>query len=300
VKRLEDWLFSPAPAERLAVLRIAIGSFALAWVLIRFSEIVAVSKLTTGFRPIGVVRILDAPLPPELVIAITVATCVLLAAFVVGIAYRYVAPLAALGLLWTLTYRNAWGMPFHTENLLVLHVIALSIAPAADAWALARRPATPPDSGYGWAIKLLVALTAATYLLAGIAKLRIAGVDWLDGEQLRNQIAIDNLRKLLLGDPIAAFATTLLEHPGALTAFSVMTILLELGAPGALLGGRIAKLWALGAWGFHVGVILLMNIWFPYPTFGFAFLPVLAVERPVTWIIERASRRESAPPPTGS
>jgi len=32
--------------------------------------------------------------------------------------------LAALALLWTLTYRNAWGQIFPTENLLVLHVIA--------------------------------------------------------------------------------------------------------------------------------------------------------------------------------
>ena len=52
---------------------------------------------------------------------------------------------------------------------------------------------------YGWGIKLLVALTAATYVLAGIAKLRLAGMTWLDGEQLRNQIAVDNARKVLFG-----------------------------------------------------------------------------------------------------
>ena len=291
-KRFVDW-FAPAPPERLAMLRIAIGSFAFAWVAIRFGEIVAVSKLTAGFHPIGVVRILDEPLPPGAVIAIAVATLVLLAAFVVGFAHRYLAPIAALGLLWTLTYRNSWGMPFHTENLLVLHVIALAIAPAADAWALAK-PRPPPDAGYGWPIKLMVALTAATYLLAGIAKLRIAGSDWIDGDQLGNQIAIDNVRKYLLGDPTAPLATTVLEHPAALHVFCVMTIALELGAPIALVGGRIARLWALGAWGFHVGVILLMNIWFPYPTFGFAFLPLLPVERPVAWLIRRWESRAAA------
>jgi hypothetical protein len=37
--------------------------------------------------------------------------------------------------------------------------------------------------------------------------------------------------------------------------------------------------WALGAWGFHVGVVLLMNIWFPYPLFGFAFLPFVPAEK---------------------
>jgi uncharacterized membrane protein YphA (DoxX/SURF4 family) len=286
VTRIADWWFAPAPAERLAMLRILIGTYALAWVGLRLGELHAVAQLTAGWKPVGLARVLDAPLPPAVVLAIGVATCVLLAAFVLGVAYRVVAPIAAAALTWTLCYRNSWGIPFHTENLLVLHVIALSIAPAADAFALARSR-EPSPAGYGWAIKLLVALTAATYLLAGIAKLRIGGFGWLDGEQLRNQIAIDNLRKLLLGDPIAPLATTLLDHPEALTVFCWLTVGLELGAPVALLGGRIAKLWAAGAWGFHAGVILLMNIWFPYPLVGVAFLPLLAVERPGLWVQQR-------------
>jgi hypothetical protein len=286
--RFWDW-FAPAPPERLAMLRIAIGTFAFAWVTLRLGEIHAVSQLTAGWKPVGLVRVLDTPLSPDVVLAIAIATSVLLAAFTLGIAYRVIAPIAAIALTFTLCYRNSWGVPFHTENLLVLHVIALSIAPAADVWAFRKRRATslPAAAGYGWPIKLLVALTAATYLLAGIAKLRIGGVDWLDGELLRNQIAIDNLRKLLLGDPIAPLATTLLDHPGALTVFCWMSLALEIGAPIALLGGRIARLWALGAWGFHVGVILLMNIWFPYPVLGFAFLPLLPVERFGTWVHNR-------------
>lgn len=289
-RRCADWFFAPAPAERLAGLRILIGLFAFAWVFIRFGEIEGVAKLTTGFHPVGVIRVLDRPLTPEVVTSIAVVTLVLLAAFVLGIAYRITAPLAAIALLWTLSYRNSWGLPFHTENLFVLHVIALSVMPAADAYAIWPKRRAPAVAGYGWGIKLLVALTACTYLLAGIAKLRIGGGDWLDGELLRNQIAVDNTRKLLLGDPIAPLATLLLEHPGLLTGFSVMTIALELGAPIALLGGRFARYWGLGAWGFHVGVILLMNIWFPYPVFGFAFVPLMPVERPIGWVRTRVLR----------
>ncbi len=295
--RIASWWFAPAPPERLAMLRIAIGAFAFGWVWVRFGEIQRVSQLSAGFHPVGVVRFLDTPLSPGTMTAIAVATLVLLAAFALGFAYRIVAPIAALGLLWTLSYRNSWAMPFHTENLLVLHVIALSVVPAADAWAVWPRRSgvgAGAGAGYGWAIKLLVALTAATYLLAGVAKLRIAGLAWLDGEQLRNQIAIDNLRKLLLGSATAPLATPFLEHPGALTGFSILTIVLELGAPVALLGGRIARVWALGVWGFHVGVILLMNIWFPYPALGFAYLPILAVERPVVWWIARRKRRRES------
>ena len=41
----------------------------------------------------------------------------------------------------------------------------------------------------------------------------------------------------------------------------------------------LGMLVATGAWGFHVGVVALMNIWFPYPLFGFAYLPFFEVER---------------------
>jgi hypothetical protein len=291
---MKVWFFAPAPAERLAAIRIAVGVFAFGWVTGRLPEIYAVSKLPSGWKPVGPVGYLVDPLPPWLVLAILIVTSVLLALFVLGVRYRVVAPLAAFALLWTLSYRNSWGMPFHTENLMVLHVIALAVSPAADVWALAPKRESP--GGYGWPLRLMLALTAATYLLAGIAKLRIAGFDWLDGEVLRNHIAIDNVRKKMLGDRIAPLATTLLGHPGLLTAFSVTSIALELGAPVVVLGGRIGRLWAFGAWGFHVGVILLMNIWFPYPAFGFAFLPLLPIERPVTWLLGQVREWRSRSP----
>lgn len=292
--RAAGWWLAPAPAERLAALRIAIGLYAFGYVVGRFGELAAIARLPAAqLRPIGVVRVLDAPVAPGLAIAIAAATAALLALFVLGYRYRLVAPLAALALLWTLSYRNSWGMVFHTENLLVLHVIGLACTPAADAWAVGPRPASPPGAGYGWGIKLLVALTAATYVLAGIAKLRIAGLGWIDGELLRNQIAVDNVRKALLGDRIAPLAVPVLDHPSAFTVFCVLTMALELGAFVALLGGRIARLWALGAWSFHTGVVLLMNIWFPYPLLGFAFLPVLRAERPGTWLIGRWQARRA-------
>jgi hypothetical protein len=216
-------------------------------------------------------------LPVWLVTAIAIMTAVLLAGFVAGIAYRIVAPLAAIGLLWTLCYRSSWGMIFHTDDLLVLHVIALAMSPAADARALGR---PSRDGGhYDFAVKAIVALTVITYVLAGIAKLRIAGLHWLSGDLLRDQIAFDNARKLLLGDPIAPLATLLLDHPASLVIASIVTLVIELGAPVALVGGTIGRGWAVVAWTFHVGVVLTMNIWFPYPLFGFAFVAVFPIER---------------------
>jgi hypothetical protein len=42
----------------------------------------------------------------------------------------------AVLLLCLLCYRNSWSMIYHTDNVLVLHVLVLSLAPVADALAL--------------------------------------------------------------------------------------------------------------------------------------------------------------------
>ena len=279
------WWFSPMPAERLAMLRILIGSYALVYVVARMPELAAIAQLPAAqFAPVGVVRVIAQPLAPVVVLAIAIATVAALVSFVAGFRYRILAPLAAAGLLWTLSYRSSWGMVFHTDNLVVLHLIALACAPAADAWGVGRRRPVPPrEAGHGWAIKLLAALTCATYVVAGIAKLRLAGLDWLDGDQLRNQIAIDNVRKALLGGTTAPLAALLVGHRAALAALSIATLAIELGAPFALLGGRVARVWALAAWLFHAGVIAAMYVWFPYPLSGVAFLPLIDAEHVVGW-----------------
>lgn len=266
--------------DRLAALRILIGGYALVYLLARLPEFHQVAKYgAENFKPIGVVRILNTPLSPTVVLVVAIATAIALAFMVLGRAYTIAAPLAALGLLWTLSYRNSWGMVFHTENLLVLHVIALAVTPRDKAWP----------------VKLMAALTVVTYLLAGIAKLRIAGLAWADGELLRNQIAVDNLRKALLGDGVAPLAQLFLDQMPLLTVFAVLTLVVEVGAPLALLERRVGYVWATTAWAFHLGVVLLMNIWFPYPLFGFAYLPLVPVEKIIARVtsVVGALRRSS-------
>lgn len=255
--------------ERLVALRILIGAYAVVYTAVRLPELWAIAHYPAAqFEGTGLARFV---LPPAAVLAIAGATLALLGAFVAGWRYRVTAPLAALGLAFVFSYRSAWGQIFHTENLLVLHVVALALAPAADR----------DDRGgeYGSWVRVLAALTVLTYVMAGIAKLRLAGAGWLDGEQLRNQIAIDNLRKALLGAGTAPLAMPLLEHPAWLSPISVATLIVELAAPVALLGRRLAVVWVTLAWAFHAGVLLLMWIVFPYPILGFAFLPLLPAEK---------------------
>jgi hypothetical protein len=180
----------------------------------------------------------------------------------------------------------------------VLHAFVLGVTPSADAWSLdaARRrragAADPaPAARYGWPVRLLAAIVIATYVIAGLAKLHYAGAGWLWGDELRNHIAMDNLRKVLLGDVSSPLAPLLLHWTWFFRVMALMTIVIEVGAPVALLGGRVAATWAILAYSFHLGVVALMMILFPYQLFGFAYLPFFRAERPIGSLARRLSRR---------
>lgn len=290
--------FTAAPARRLAALRLYVGGFALIYLVGMLPMWLGYPRFhDRDFRPVGLVAVLvDEPVPAGVHYALVALTIGLAIAFTAGVLYRWLAPLFALALLWLLSYRNSWGMVFHTENLLVIHTSVLAIVPAADAWSWdARgRPAPPDHERYQWPLRLCAALTTLTYLIAGLAKLRLGGWAWTSGEALRDQIAIDNLRKHLMGSSMSPIAAPLLAHPAIFEGLALTSLAVELGAPLALLHRRVAAVWAVMAWGFHAGVVALMAIVFPYPLSFIAYAPLFRCERPIDWLIARVRRRRAA------
>lgn len=274
------WLREPAPAQRLGSLRVIVGLFAAVYAIARVAHFGDYSKLAPQhFAPVGVVSLLEAPLSPGVCWALAIATAASGIPFVLGFRFRVFGPLFALLLLWVTSYRSSWGMIFHNENLLVLHVLVLAAAPAAaDTYSLDRRKAPREGERYGWPIRLMSILTVLTYVVAGVAKLRYTGIDWADSEFLRSYIAYDALRKIELGSFASPVGIWLLEVSWIWQPFAVMSLLVELGAPIAL-WRRAAMPWVLAAWLFHVGVLALMAILFPYPLFGFAYASFFRTER---------------------
>jgi hypothetical protein len=286
LRAIDGWWRAEAPATRLAGLRLLVGGFATIYLAARVVHLISfVDFPASGFAPVGVVSLLSAPLPAALVIAPVLLALPLAALFTLGWRFAATGPAFAAVLLWVLSYRNSWGMVFHTENLLVLHVMVLGLARSADAWSLDVRRAAPSPSGpaHGWPVRLLAVVTLATYVLAGVAKLRLSGLAWVDSDLLRNYIAYDNLRKLELGDWHSPLGGALVGQAWLFPPLAGLSLALELLAPLALLGGRVAVVWALAAWAFHVGVLAVMAIFFPYPLFGLAFAPLFPVERLPLW-----------------
>lgn len=274
------------PAERLGMLRILIGLYGVVYLLARANVIWGVTRYPAGqFKPVGLIVVLQQPLPPSLVglgLALAIVSGI---AFSLGWKFRWSGPLYAAALLWVLCYRNSWGMPFHTENLLVLHTLVLAVGPSAASWSLdARGQSMPqPHACFGWPVVLMCWVTALTYFVAGWAKLSHSGLEWVTSDTLRNFIAYDNVRKAELGAGYSSLGTWMVSHAWVFPPLAAVSLSVELLAPLSVLHRRLGMVWCAAAWGFHVGVLALMYILFHYPILGFAYAPYFPVERLARW-----------------
>ncbi len=283
---LDRLYFVPMPARRLAAVRVYVGLYAAIYLVARLPHLLSFATYDPAFfAPVGVASLLDAPVSAPAYRAAVGATLALSLAFVAGFAHRMLAPVFAALLLAVLTYTSSFGKILHTDNLLVLHVLVLAFAPAADALSVdARRGAvvraTEAEHGrYGAPIRLLCAVTVAAYFLAGVAKVRYSGLAFFDGENLRNYVAFDNVRKAELGSVSSPIGPMLLPYTGLFAAMSATSLLLELGAPLALAWRSVGRAWSIAVVGFHLGVLVLMAIAFAYPLSGAAFAAFFDVER---------------------
>lgn len=312
------WLLAPAPAARLALLRILVGAYATAWAAIRLpAHLGHADQVADRWHAVGVLAPLGSPPADVAIVLLAAAAPVLGLLFVAGWRYGAVGPLFAVAMLVLATLDSAWGQVFHTENLVVLHLLILAAGPAADVLAVGRPrprqahatgaddpvhhedlddPGEPTDSDgrYGWPVRLAAVAVVLAYVLAGIAKLRMGGLDWLDGDTLRHLVANDNLRKALLGDSYSPIGTHMVGQPWLFPPLAVVTVVVELGAVLALRGGRWRTAWVAAAWLFHVGVLALMAIVFPYQLAGVAFAPFFRLERLADRYAGRATGRPRA------
>jgi hypothetical protein len=290
VLAVDRWLLQPAPATRLAALRLLVGGYALVFLVVRMPALVHMTRTPTrAFAPVGPLAWMPGPLSPgvaQVLLAVSVLAGV---AFVAGWRWRLTGPAFALAFLAVTTYRMSWGHVIHAENLVALHLLVIGFTPAALAWSLdarrAGRPAPPADSRFGWPVQVMALLTVVAYVLAGIAKFRYGGFEWAVGGSLRNQVAYDNLRKILLGDVHSPVGGWLSAHGWVFPPIALFTVVVELGAPVALAGGRWRTAWVIAAWTLHLGILALMAILFPYQLSGIAYLPLFRSER----LVERAA-----------
>ena len=297
VERADRWLFARAPAERLAVLRMLVGAFAVSYLAVRLPVFLSLADASPGrFRPVGLLSLFSSPLPEPLLVTLVLGAMVLGLAFTAGVSFPVTGPAFALTLLVLCTYRSSWGQLLHFENLMVLDVLIVGFARSADACTVGRRPrrARVDDSAFGWPVRLAALVTVVTYVLAGLAKLRLGGLSWMVGDTLRNHVAYSAARLDLLGGTPSPVGRYLVRHASVFPPLATATVIVELAAPIALIGGRWRTTWVVSAWLLHAGVAALMFVVFPYPLFLVAFAPFFRLERLLD-VLPSTRQRASAP-----
>lgn len=285
LRRVINTLRPAALPVRPAVLRLGTGIYAT-WNNLRRRNMIhrLHAQPASQFSPVGPVKVLQRPLAPKVANAIFDAAQATNVLATLGVAHRVTGPLNAALQLWTLSYRNSWGMIFHNDNMTLLHQMVLGVTPSADALSvdavIKDNTLTPQryDRAYGGIPTAMNIGTCAVYLISGVAKVRSPqGWSWGTGSTLRDQIAADAVRKEVFGTQAPEAAAQLYNARGFFTFAGVGALVVELGAPLSLVNRRAGQIFSLAAWGMHLGIRYIMGIKFTYNTSGVSYLPYFPV-----------------------
>ena len=260
--RMISWLTPPVDEKAFLRWRGLTGLVTAGYLVVRARHL---TTTTDVWEPMALLRSLDGPLP-------NIVLWVLWVAALIGCVewmwratpVRFVPQIGAIAFVLLLSHRSSIGQILWFDILPALHVAVLAAA------------GTRFDPiRAGWAVRLASIVTVVTYVLAGIAKLRFGGLEWVAEGSLERSIAFSSARFDALGgtaSPVASLLTDL--GPGS-TLLSIGVILIELGAPIVLFSRRSAWLWSIAAWLMHLVIAATMFVVFFWPLFGLAFMPLV-------------------------
>jgi hypothetical protein len=257
--------FAPASPVNLAAARIVICVHAL-WI-VASRNLPATSSLPQPFW-MGVPqaerwRFLLFPGHESLERVIVGVAILALAAGALGIRARAACAVAALLLYHLAPLETIYWTPFPYERGLTVDVLVLVVLAAsrsADALALGAARLAAPSAEYGWPLRFAQLLFCQVYFLAGVAKLRRAGILWVSGTNLRRWLlTFSQEDQILLSRPISNWVA---NHAGLCWAIGVSALVLDLVLFTIVFSPRLRRALMPAALGFHAGIAVTMGIAF--------------------------------------
>lgn len=263
------WLVPERDSSELRRWSRSAGLVLFAYLAVRAPALLA---KPSAWNPVGILSPLTQPLPRWIVAATWLTSVVWALALTSdprGLSpwlLRGLSPFGAVALLVLVTHRSSSGQILWFDTLMTLHMLVIAASTMADSRLLA-----------GWALRLGGLITVVTYVLAGVAKLRISGMDWVREGALELHIAWSATRAEVLGGTSSPLAGPLVELGFASTPLAMIVLLIELGAPVALVNRRCAIAWSIAAWTMHLGIAESMFVVFHWPLTGAAFIPLVLI-----------------------
>jgi hypothetical protein len=234
VRRLWERLwFEPARPLGLGVTRAVIFVGAL-WLYRRsdYAAYASVSPLFSGaswFRP---------PIaPPEWMHAFRVVWIASLAFACVGLFTRVATAVAFVLGAYLLGIEGNFGRVHHNDLPMVIAFGVFAASRAGDAFSLdrlRRRRDAEPDAEYRWPLRAVQLTLVMVFFAAGVAKLRISGLEWVTSDNLRLRL----IERSYGTFPAPEHGLLLANSPLACHALAAATMLIELLYPLALVSRR--------------------------------------------------------------
>ncbi|HEV2828124.1 MAG TPA: HTTM domain-containing protein, partial [Pyrinomonadaceae bacterium] len=164
------------------------------------------------------------------------------------------------GLLRSFSHFNHDEMP----AVYILFVLAFSPSGDAFSWDSWRGRTRPRRSGvvYSYPILLMRILLAWSYFSSALIKIRVAGLSYLDADNLPALAIVHSLDNL--HDTHFRWAFWLAHVREYTPVFAALVLLWELSFPLAIFFRRARVIILTMGLCFHLGTLFFMNIFFPY------------------------------------
>ena len=250
LKRMDDSLFGPGSAPRVACVRAALAAI-IGFRLVTHQWWSMSGRPPELFRPVPVVSWLNTVPSVWILLLVEVVGIAAVLTCVYG-KYRRAGFLVGWGcLLFLAALHSSAGKIMHNEVLLLLASAPLLFAPGgARVWDRRESVAS------GWPPRLSLTIVALVYFLTGLKKVVSSGWEWVASDNLEWVLyAGAQSEKSVLPALAVAIAGTWLPP-----LIAGVSLALELGAPLLLWGRRTRYVFAAGIVGMHLGIGLLIGL----------------------------------------
>lgn len=273
---LEPWL-KPSDPRAVAICRWIL--FWFAWPGFRFGRghaAYAEFAASTGWQGVGLLGMLHVPLAgPSGQAAIAAALTITAGLALVGLGYRFVAPVAALLKLYIAWIPQGSGKINHGGLLYTLVLVVIAFSPAADAWSLDAvirrlrgRPRAERRMEYTWPIRFIALMVVTMYGAAGLSKLIHSGLGWALSDNLRNLL----LWHHFITKPPTMLGVFLADYPTLCRALAFGALWLEVTGPLALFNRTYYRLVIPGLASLQLMIWVTLGVMFKEMILVFACL----------------------------
>lgn len=290
-------LFSPEKPTLLGVCRFVMFGWVFLWYLITDFAFLA-DYPATMWNPVPLLEFLGLTAQPSYTLIATLKTIWLISLFLacIGLFTRFAIASCFVFGLYLLAATHSFYKINHSDAGLLMAMFILMLSRCGDGFSIdsLRRAVKSggqavPDSGeYHWPIQMIRLIWVIVFFLAGVAKVRNGGLDWMFSDSMSNLV----LRKLYIWEPPTSLGWFFMEYPWTYKAMAAGAVFIELLAP-LVLFSRIARLLIVPAMlAMQISIRLIMGDdftqfmsiylffvpWLLLGTFSLRFLPSKPIE----------------------